>query len=510
LERELARLSVVHVAGTKGKGSTCAMVESILRAAGWRTGLYTSPHLVDVRERVRLGGAPVSRGPFLRHLRAALARLAERAGDDAGKPAYFRFLTLLAFRIFLEENVDVAVLEVGLGGRLDATNCVRAPVVCGVSALGMDHVEILGDTLEKIAAEKAGIFKAGAPAVTVAQPPGAAAVLRAAAERVGAQLAQARPLDEYVVEGENGAKAPAAALEVGLAGAHQRQNAALAIALAAAWEARSGAAAGGARGAAAAARAAAVARGALPAEYAAGLRAVRWPGRAQIVHDVGAGAAGATADGSPSAAAAASRLTFFLDGAHTDESVALCGRWFADAAAAAAAGAPPAPGLDTRRLLLFNCTEERDPRALLAPLARELAARGAAPHAALFAPPDSAYARLGPGGAPPDLAWQASLRGVWERLQAGEGGAGGAAPPAGAARLPPLPPLPPAAAAATAGAGRALEGGRGAAVMPGLAATLEWLRRAVREAPALRLQVLVTGSLYVVGDLLKLLGNPKP
>jgi folylpolyglutamate synthase len=99
---------------------------------------------------------------------------------------------------------------------------------------------------------------------------------------------------------------------------------------------------------------------------------------------------------------------------------------------------------------------------------------------------------------------------VWERLQAGEGGAGGAAPPAGAARLPPLPPLPPAAAAATAGAGRALEGGRGAAVMPGLAATLEWLRRAVREAPALRLQVLVTGSLYVVGDLLKLLGNPKP
>ena len=121
-------LSVIHVAGTKGKGSTCAFVEHVLRKCGTKTGLYSSPHLVDIRERFRIDGVPVSRTAFTRNFWWLRDKLRETGCEEEfGMPAYFRFLTLLGFRIFSQEGVECAVLEVGLGGRLDATNVVKAP-----------------------------------------------------------------------------------------------------------------------------------------------------------------------------------------------------------------------------------------------------------------------------------------------------------------------------------------------------------------------------------------------
>ena len=137
-------MSYIHVAGTKGKGSTCAFVDTVLRRSGTKTGLYTSPHLVDIRERYRVDGAPVSKTTFTRNFWWLHHKLKETCEADLGMPAYFRFLTLLGFRIFTSMNVDAVVLEVGLGGRLDATNVIRSPAVCGVTSLGLDHVEVLG------------------------------------------------------------------------------------------------------------------------------------------------------------------------------------------------------------------------------------------------------------------------------------------------------------------------------------------------------------------------------
>ena len=169
LQDALARLHVVHVTGTKGKGSTCAFVEAVLRASGYTTGMFTSPHLWDVRERIRLNGRPVDRATFVAAFDEVFSAL--RAAGDArvGVPAYFKFLTLLGLKIFLDAGVDAVVLEVGIGGRLDATNCVPPPVAAGVTALGFDHMDLLGHTLPAIAGEKAGIFKPGARAFTVPQ-----------------------------------------------------------------------------------------------------------------------------------------------------------------------------------------------------------------------------------------------------------------------------------------------------------------------------------------------------
>ena len=162
LQLDVSRLKVVHVAGTKGKGSTCTMVESILRTKGYRTALYTSPHLVDVRERIRINGALLPKEAFSRFFWEVHEQLRHTADAPSTRfpamPGYFRFLTLLAFKVFLSLGVDVAVIEVGLGGRLDATNVV-SPLVCGITSLDYDHTNVLGNTLAEIAFEKAASLK---------------------------------------------------------------------------------------------------------------------------------------------------------------------------------------------------------------------------------------------------------------------------------------------------------------------------------------------------------------
>jgi folylpolyglutamate synthase len=157
-------LNVIHVAGTKGKGSTCSYTERILRNAGLKTGLFTSPHLVQVRERIRINGVPISEPLFVRYLQETWDKLSDIdliGGEESTNrmPTYFRFLTLMAFHAFLQEKVDVAVIEVGIGGLFDATNVIDRPIVCAITSLGLDHVKLLGNSLTLIARHKAGIMK---------------------------------------------------------------------------------------------------------------------------------------------------------------------------------------------------------------------------------------------------------------------------------------------------------------------------------------------------------------
>ncbi len=224
------QVPALHVAGTNGKGSTCAFAESCLRAAGYRVGLYTSPHLVRVNERIRVGGEAIPDEVLGKRILEVLAR----CPDAARTLTFFEFGTLVALWHFAQERVDMAVVEVGLGGRLDATRTCRAEVTA-VSTISFDHQEYLGHTLAAIAGEKAGIFRRGIPAVTVVQHPEAAESIRAIASNVGAPLAeQGRDFD--LVRTQAGSWRWTSRLRVleglslGLVGSHQGQNAALALA----------------------------------------------------------------------------------------------------------------------------------------------------------------------------------------------------------------------------------------------------------------------------------------
>jgi dihydrofolate synthase/folylpolyglutamate synthase len=200
----------LHVAGTNGKGSVCAMLDSILRAAGHRTGLYTSPHLVDFRERIRVNGEVIPEADGARIL--TQLRDATRNWDHA--PTFFELATVLAIRHFADAKTDFVVLETGMGGRLDSTNAVT-PLVSILTPIAMDHSQWLGDTLEKVAAEKAGILKPGISAVSAPQESAAELVLQDRAEALDAEL--------FFVRG-------AVDLPVNLRGRQQSRNAALAIA----------------------------------------------------------------------------------------------------------------------------------------------------------------------------------------------------------------------------------------------------------------------------------------
>ncbi|XP_072209047.1 folylpolyglutamate synthase, mitochondrial isoform X2 [Excalfactoria chinensis] len=338
---DLDQLNIIHVTGTKGKGSACAFTERILRGYGLRTGFYSSPHLVQVRERIRINGQPLSKELFSKYFWLVYRRLRDTKDEaQANMPAYFRFLTIMAFHVFLQEKVDLAVVEVGIGGAFDCTNIIRTPVVCGVSSLGIDHTSILGDTVEKIAWQKGGIFKPGVPAFTVQQPEQPLEVLRDRARECGCPLYLCPELDAF----ETGMRV----LELGLAGSHQRSNAALALQLSRTWLQRRGY------------EGSDVLQDVLPgAELSAqrsvplaptfcpsdamirGLRDTEWPGRTQVLQH--------------------GPVTWYIDGAHTTSSIQACVRWFRQAALNED---KPQDGSEVR-VLLFNATGDRDTAALL-------------------------------------------------------------------------------------------------------------------------------------------------
>ncbi|MCA0267864.1 MAG: bifunctional folylpolyglutamate synthase/dihydrofolate synthase [Bacteroidetes bacterium] len=214
----------LHVAGTNGKGSTASFAAALLTRLGYRTGLHTSPHLWYVGERFRLDGVPAPRA----WIADAVGRCIELF--DTERPSYFEATTLLAFLYFAEAGATASVIEVGLGGRWDATNVVT-PRAALVATVGLDHTDLLGDTLDAIAREKAGIFKPGVPAFALDQTDEALAALRETAEAVGAPFTVVAP----ALASEHGltvqtANARYSDLALGLAGAHQRGNAALALA----------------------------------------------------------------------------------------------------------------------------------------------------------------------------------------------------------------------------------------------------------------------------------------
>jgi dihydrofolate synthase/folylpolyglutamate synthase len=186
----------VHIAGTNGKGSTSAMTEAIVKAAGLRVGLYTSPHLVNITERIRVAGREIAPEEFARLATRVRAMSEELVADGAlmAPPTFFEQVTAIAFLYFVERKVDLVILEVGLGGRLDATN-ICAPLVCAITPVSADHQQYLGHTLAAIAAEKAGIIKTTAPVVVAAQEPEAMKVIAEKCALVSAPLIHAGASD---------------------------------------------------------------------------------------------------------------------------------------------------------------------------------------------------------------------------------------------------------------------------------------------------------------------------
>jgi dihydrofolate synthase/folylpolyglutamate synthase len=337
----------VLIAGTNGKGSTAATLSAILRAAGVRAGLHTSPHLAEVTERVRVADADVS----AERLGDALARVfaaAER--PPAVSPTYFESVTAAAEAIFAEERCGAAVVEVGMGGRLDATNAAD-PVVSAVTSIDLDHVADLGPTLGAIAGEKAGVFRAGRPALCAARDPEALAVLRERAQRVGAEFVDVSeaalvsdrretPIGQAFTLETREASYP---IETPLRGAHQTSNVAVAVV--------------------AAERLRTFFPGITAAAIAEGVRATRWPARLERFVVEG--------------------RTVWLDGCHNPEGAR------ALAAFLSSRGEP----YD----LLFGVMRDKDAAAIAAPLfpaARRIVL--AAPEGDRAFPVDALAERLGP------------------------------------------------------------------------------------------------------------------
>jgi folylpolyglutamate synthase len=336
----------LHITGTKGKGSTAAMCEAILRKQhGLTTGLFTSPHLLDIRERIRISGKPVSKQVFGRvywHLRNKLeqheqSRLDRDKADNDDLPTlpgYFRMLTLMAMYIFAHHQdpaVDVMIVEVGMGGRHDATNAVAAPKVCGIALIDYDHVQILGDTLEKIAREKVGIYTGREQAgehcfVLDTNASSPLQVIEGCVSELGGEV--------KLVGRQHNPVLPLTAM-LGLPGRHQRDNVELAIALCQEAVQRFPQLIHLGR------------RHQLRKELSGpdlkslllALSTVSWPGRCQLV--------------------STHRMTVYLDGAHTVQSLATGFEWFQQQNAQ-----------NCKQALIFTCSHERNPVELLQILAR--------------------------------------------------------------------------------------------------------------------------------------------
>lgn len=259
----------VLIAGTNGKGSTAATLASIVKAAGYRCGLYTSPHLERVNERVQIDGRPIADGDFARlYFRVEeCARQLAQDGRLPAPPSYFETLTALAFEAFAEAQVDLAVLEVGMGGRLDATNIVE-PLVSAITDISLDHMEWLGDTISQIAREKAGILRRNGVLVTLPQHPEANQVIGEVAAELdvrGVNAAEYVPFPHEPAEHSRlQVLGETIEVESPLAGAHQDRNRALAIATAVELRKTCG-------------------FRITPSQIAAGIRNTEWPGRLEKI-----------------------------------------------------------------------------------------------------------------------------------------------------------------------------------------------------------------------------------
>lgn len=244
-------LRFIHVAGTNGKGSTCAMLESIYRAAGLRVGLFTSPHLVSFRERIQVNRMLIAEADVVRLVAEMQPRLA--TFPIAGHPTFFEVITVMALSYFTQQKCDLVIWETGLGGRLDATNIVT-PLASVITNIGLDHQQWLGETTAAIAAEKAGIVKPGVPVLTATSQPEALAVIEATAQLHGASLTNITTQNAVHIT------------HPALVGKHQRLNAALALATVNALQSS---------------------LRVTEAQIQTGLATVNWPGRFQILQRPG-------------------------------------------------------------------------------------------------------------------------------------------------------------------------------------------------------------------------------
>ncbi|HEY9855358.1 MAG TPA: folylpolyglutamate synthase/dihydrofolate synthase family protein [Stenomitos sp.] len=323
LGRPQDRLPVVHVAGTNGKGSVCAFLASILQAAGYRVGRYTSPHLVSYRERFRVNGEVIPEAELASELQR-ISALAETLDPALGPTTEFELLTAVAFSWFARQPLDLLILEVGLGGRLDATNVVDRPLLTAITRIAKDHTALLGDTLEAIAREKAGILKPGVPLVTGAEGH-ALREIRTLADSLGSPIRLAQGA-AWLAPGPHGDRVRVGHehYELGLLGAYQAQNASLALGL------------------------------------VEGLRDQGWTIEAEAVK---AGLADARWPGRMDRWVAPDDQTYWLDGAHNMDGVEALARALADREA------------PKGRVLLMGVLADKEPHAMierLGPLAQTL------------------------------------------------------------------------------------------------------------------------------------------
>uniref|UniRef100_A0A0R0HRR9 Folylpolyglutamate synthase n=1 Tax=Glycine max TaxID=3847 RepID=A0A0R0HRR9_SOYBN len=453
LEEDINRLNIIHVAGTKGKENTT---------------------------------------------------------EQLSMPPLFLFLTILAFKIFISEQVDAAIIEVGLGGKEDSTNVIKEPTVCGITSLGMDHTEILGDTIGQIASHKAGIFKPKVPAFTVPQPPEAMDVILERAKELMVPLEVTEPFDCKQIKG----------LELGLSGDHQFYNAALAVSLSRCWLQRTGNWGEKYQN-----------DSNLPHEFIRGLSTAYFSGRAQIVYD-----SYPNSDGSEIFSKNyGGELIFYLDGAHSPESMEACAKWFSNAvrryeilphlsfkvenAEESSENGHLLHESKTlgqfeksfRQILLFNCLDVRNPHVLLPQLVNTCASSGIHFSRALFVPNMSKYSKVTSGASVIssdlngiDLSWQFNLQRIWEKITHGKEMITSLEKDFKIDSKEILPPHEFLYDDASTGC-HSHNYLAHSAVIPSLPLTIKWLRDCVREHPSTRLQVLVTGSLHLVGDVLKLL-----
>lgn len=214
------QVSCIHIAGTNGKGSTCALIESVFREAGYRTGMFTSPHLLYLGERVQVNRMPINKEVLLRYIEQLKVSAYQLEEEGYDHPSFFEYITMLAFLYFKDQEVDVAIIETGLGGRLDSTNIIKRPLATAITSISFDHMHILGSTIPAIAGEKAGIIKRGCPVVIGDLPLEADKVVMEKTLVEKAPLYRITEIFGYDIK---------AYPETNLHGKYQRKNAAIAV-----------------------------------------------------------------------------------------------------------------------------------------------------------------------------------------------------------------------------------------------------------------------------------------